>query len=285
MGESLLYCLVMELMDLGSIVDAFLEKKKRLPEPLIRHIAKSCLSGLKAMHDRASPLIHRDIKPHNILLSSKGDVRIADFGLMWKLESVRHYCDDSQGTVKYFSPERINQDFGVGCDIWSLGVTIVECTIGRLIFDHELTQVKILDGLSPLEFLDEVDGVSSELRDFIAKAVSPTADERWSAEQLLSHPFLQPNDESIARESLGGKPPNFDLVANCVQILLQYMSSLNYSDEPFADSDFSDMQRLRNLEHWTGVHREDIENYVNKLFDRSVNHNSRSRLSPVTPFT
>ena len=79
---------------------------EKLSYDQLRSIARQSLLGLHALHGNKPALIHRDIKPQNILLSSFGMVKVADFGLLCELGD-NGVCTDSKGTSKYFSPERI----------------------------------------------------------------------------------------------------------------------------------------------------------------------------------
>merc|ERR1719373_567340 len=99
-------------------------------------------------------MLHRDIKPGNILLKRDGTVRVSDFGLLWILESKLYFCDCPQGTVKCFSPERVKREYAAPADIWAYGVTLVELVRGQLIPEDQLDNIAIETGKSPLEFLN-----------------------------------------------------------------------------------------------------------------------------------
>jgi len=153
----------------------------------LRFIARQSLLGLYALHSNSPPLIHRDIKPQNILLSSFGSVKIADFGLLVELKN--GVCTDSKGTGKYFSPERIQGSFDCLADIWSLGVTLIEIYKQELISAEDLDWFKIVeDGIDIDDFLPAT--APTELTDFLRQCLEHRSEDRPSAKQLLSHTFI-----------------------------------------------------------------------------------------------
>ena len=76
-------------------------------------------------------VIHRDIKPSNLLINSSGQIKIADFGVSGKMAHTNDYKNSWVGTLMYMSPERFKgENYGSNTDIWSLGLTIMECALG-----------------------------------------------------------------------------------------------------------------------------------------------------------
>ena len=77
-------------------------------------------------------VIHRDIKPSNLLLNSKGQIKIADFGVSGKMLHTNDSKSSWVGTLMYMSPERFRgEHYNSNTDIWSLGLTIMECALGH----------------------------------------------------------------------------------------------------------------------------------------------------------
>ena len=87
---------------------------------------KKVLLGLNHLHKNIK-IIHRDIKPSNLLVNSKGEVKIADFGVSGKITNTNDEKKTFVGTAFYMSPERLNgQSYNYNTDLWSFGLTIME---------------------------------------------------------------------------------------------------------------------------------------------------------------
>jgi len=183
---------VLEYMDRGS-----LEKCGRMPEPFLAAVARQVLHGLKYLH--AHKIVHRDIKPSNLLLNSARQVKIADFGVSRILSRTLDPCNSCVGTYAYMSPERIDPGKndgrynGYAGDMWSLGLTLLECYVGRLPFletgiqpDWPTLMYLICDGEPPAP----PPTASPEFQSFIRCCLQKDAGLRWTASQLLAHPFL-----------------------------------------------------------------------------------------------
>jgi mitogen-activated protein kinase kinase 1 len=102
-----------------------------VPEPYLAELTRQMLLGLSFLHDTAR-ICHRDVKPSNLLLSSRGQLKISDFGTSSQLSNSMSRCLSWVGTVTYMSPERIRGDsYGFNTDVWSLGLLVLECAVGR----------------------------------------------------------------------------------------------------------------------------------------------------------
>ncbi|CAL7948210.1 mitogen-activated protein kinase kinase 1 isoform X2 [Xylocopa sonorina] len=117
----------MEYMDGGSL-DLILKKAGRIPEPILSTITLAVLKGLSYLRDKHA-IMHRDVKPSNILVNSAGEIKICDFGVSGQL--IDSMANSFVGTRSYMSPERLQgTHYSVQSDIWSLGLSLVEMAIG-----------------------------------------------------------------------------------------------------------------------------------------------------------
>ncbi|GFZ08173.1 MAP kinase kinase 5 [Actinidia rufa] len=124
---------LLEYVDGGSLEGTHIHH-----EPSLADLSRQILSGLHYLHRRK--IVHRDIKPSNLLINSKKEVKIADFGVSRILAQTMDPCNSSVGTIAYMSPERIDTALnhgkydGYAGDIWSFGVSILEFYLGRFPF-------------------------------------------------------------------------------------------------------------------------------------------------------
>lgn len=134
----------MEFMDGGSIDKIYGDG---IPEHVLRKITLNTTRGLKSLKDEHN-IIHRDVKPTNILVNTLGGVKICDFGVSGNL--VASIAKTNIGCQSYMAPERISGGgvaqaganpgggtYSVQSDIWSLGLTIIECALGRYPYPPE----------------------------------------------------------------------------------------------------------------------------------------------------
>lgn len=185
---------LLEYMDGGS-----LEGLHLLHEPALADLAKQVLSGLYYLHRRK--IVHRDMKPSNLLINSKKQVKIADFGVSRILAQTMDPCNSSVGTIAYMSPERINTDLnhgkydGYAGDIWSFGVSILEFYVGRYPFSvsRQGDWASLMCAICLSQPPAAPETASREFRDFINCCLQKEPTKRWSAAQLLRHPFIVMN--------------------------------------------------------------------------------------------
>ncbi|KAJ4775709.1 Mitogen-activated protein kinase kinase [Rhynchospora pubera] len=189
--------LVLEYMDRGSLAD-IIKQVKTILEPYLAVLCKQVLKGLVYLHHERH-VIHRDIKPSNLLVNHKGEVKITDFGVSAVLASSMGQRDTFVGTYNYMSPERISgSSYDYKSDIWSLGLVILECAIGRFPY---IPSEESEGWLSFYELLEAIvdqpppsapaDQFSPEFCSFISACIQKDPQQRMSALQLLEHPFIK----------------------------------------------------------------------------------------------
>ena len=119
-----------EFMDRGSLEQYV---GLAVPEPVLIHTMLAMIHGLLYMWSRK--IMHRDVKPSNVLVNSSGAIKLCDFGVSRVLETLGQKLATFIGTYRYMAPERIvSNDYGICSEIWSLAMTILEIGLGRYPF-------------------------------------------------------------------------------------------------------------------------------------------------------
>lgn len=195
--------ITMEFMG-GKSLDAIykrvieIDPSNRINEKVLGKIAESILQGLNYLHQQK--IIHRDIKPSNILLDFDGNIKLCDFGVSG--EVVNSLATTFVGTQYYMAPERImGKPYTVNCDIWSLGLTLLEVATGKFPF----TNIDNLNtNLGPIELLQLIleyepklvdipqENItwSDSFKNFIHYCLIKEINERPSPRQMLKHPWI-----------------------------------------------------------------------------------------------
>ncbi|ORY06181.1 MAP kinase [Basidiobolus meristosporus CBS 931.73] len=184
------YC--MEYMDCGSLDKLYHDG---IPEDVLAKITLSIVKGLKFLKDKLS-IIHRDIKPTNILVNSKGEVKLCDFGVSGQLD--QSLAKTHIGCQSYMAPERITSgttdSYTVQSDVWSLGLTILELALGTYPYPSEqydsvFAKLNAIVMGQPLPLPE--DRYSDECRDFVDKCLVKDPNTRPKYSDILAHPWLR----------------------------------------------------------------------------------------------
>lgn len=207
-----MYYIVMELVD-GITLKKYIEKKSRLSTKEAVSIAIQVAMGLEAAH--RNHIIHRDIKPQNIIISKDGKVKVTDFGIA-KAATSNTITSNVMGSVHYTSPEQARGGYSdERSDIYSLGITIFEMLTGRVPFNGETTVAIAIKHIqepmpSPRDFVPDIP-VSVER--IVLKCCEKSPDRRYQniseliadLKQSLIHPdddfvqMINPDEESATR--------------------------------------------------------------------------------------
>jgi serine/threonine protein kinase len=150
------------------------------------------LKGLKCLHD--NHIIHRDIKSENILISTNGDVKLADFGLAFGMTEEERMTSEHCGTPHWMAPEVIRQRlYDTKADVWSFGITAIEMSEKNEPYhEWDPKQAVLLIAAEQGPKLDRKKGMrSKEFHDFLDASLAYLPEDRASARELLTHAFLK----------------------------------------------------------------------------------------------
>lgn len=156
--EGGIHYIVMELVE-GITLKKYIEKKARLSVKEAVSIAIQVSMGIEAAHN--SHIIHRDIKPQNIIISKEGKVKVTDFGIA-KAATSNTITSNVMGSVHYTSPEQARGGYSdEKSDIYSLGITMFEMLTGRVPFNGETTVAIAIKHIqeempSPRDYVSEI---------------------------------------------------------------------------------------------------------------------------------
>ena len=176
--EQGMHFIVMEFVE-GITLKSYIEKKGKLSVREAVGIGIQIASGLEAAHN--SHIIHRDIKPQNILISRDGTAKVTDFGIA-KAASSNTITASAMGSVHYISPEQARGGFSdEKSDVYSLGVTMYEMLSGTLPFTGEsavaVALAHIQEEAVPLTAMDAT--IPKGISDIVAKCMQKKADFRY----------------------------------------------------------------------------------------------------------
>jgi serine/threonine protein kinase len=205
-----IFSMVMELVNGGSLLDLMKAAPEVIPQDAVGAVCSSVLHALSHLHDE-NMIMHRDVKPGNILVSVDGEVKLADLGVCTRPgeESTTKWV----GTATYMSPERLMGDeYTNAADVWSAGLVVAEAVMGMYPYvkhtkGGSLEFWDLLDmltsGPSTASILTEANcGASEDLIDFVAATTNRDASLRPRASQALAHPWIANADPASQQSSL-----------------------------------------------------------------------------------
>ncbi|XP_041011645.1 serine/threonine-protein kinase PEPKR2-like isoform X1 [Juglans microcarpa x Juglans regia] len=182
------FYLVMEFCSGGRLLDQ-MAREGHYSEHRAANILKELILVIKYCHDMG--VVHRDIKPENILLTSSGQMKLADFGLAVRVSNGQSLAG-VVGSPAYVAPEVLIGDYSEKVDIWSAGILLHALLVGMLPFQGDSVDA-IFEAIKKVN-LDFESGVwksvSQPARNLIARMLTRDFSARLTADQVLRHPWL-----------------------------------------------------------------------------------------------
>ncbi|MBO7600119.1 MAG: Stk1 family PASTA domain-containing Ser/Thr kinase [Lachnospiraceae bacterium] len=198
--ENGIYYIVMELVE-GITLKKYIEKKARLSVKEAVTIAIQICLGIEAAHN--NHIIHRDIKPQNVIISKEGKVKVTDFGIA-KAATSNTITSNVMGSVHYTSPEQARGGFSdEKSDIYSLGITLFEMLTGRVPFNGDTTVAIAIKQIqeempSPREYVPEI---PISVEQIVLKCTQKSPDRRYqSMGELINdlrRSFTNPDEDFV----------------------------------------------------------------------------------------
>ena len=229
-----LYYMVMELVEGISLKD-YIEKKGQLSAKETISISIQMVTGIQAAHNQH--IIHRDIKPQNIIISKDGKVKVTDFGIARATTSTNTISTNVMGSVHYTSPEQARGGIvDEKSDIYSAGITMYEMITGHVPFDGDSTVAVAIKHLreeikSPSE---EVPDIPYSLECIIMKCTQKNTTMRYQNCQELI------NDLKRSLVDPNGNFVNMDATVVMSDEELRRVQDQSYDQDDYDDDDYGD---------------------------------------------
>ncbi|MEG0805844.1 MAG: Stk1 family PASTA domain-containing Ser/Thr kinase [Lachnospiraceae bacterium] len=200
-SENKMHYIVMECIE-GITLKTYIEKKGKLSFKETISIAIQVSNGIRAAHNKQ--IVHRDIKPQNIIISTEGKVKVTDFGIA-RAATTNTISSDVMGSVHYTSPEQARNGFvDFKSDIYSLGIVMYEMVTGRVPFSGDSAVAVAIqhlqeDIISPGSYVPDL---PVSLEKIILKCTQKSPDRRYSSvDDLivdLKKALISPNEDFVS---------------------------------------------------------------------------------------
>lgn len=256
----------MEFCGGGSLQDIY-HVTGPLSEPQISLVCRETLKGLSYLH--SLNMMHRDIKGANILLTTNGDIKLADFGVSAQITATMRKRKSFIGSPYWMAPEvaAVERKGGYNqqCDVWSVGITAIELyELQPPMFD--MHPMKALNVMSRSDFkpprLKDKNRCSEEYKNFVKSALIKSPRKRPSAEKLLEHPFV-----------------NLEMPKQLMRDLLSRAASANEYNFP-CEPDFEDYKMLMDIPRKIpSAKPTSTDNVISNNSDNSANGQSHKESS------
>ena len=236
-----LYYIVMELVE-GITLKAYITRKGKLSVKEATSIAIQVSLGLEAAHNRG--IVHRDVKPQNIIISTDGKVKLSDFGIA-KATNSNTITANVMGSVHYSSPEQVRGGASdARSDIYSLGITMYEMVTGRVPYDGDTTVAVAIKHLQeemvpPSRYTPDI---PYSMEQIILKCTQRNPDRRYqNMAQLiedLKRSLLDPQGNFVNLSPLSAHAQTVQVTDSDRKQLNQTAQRQRYQEEDEEDEDY-----------------------------------------------
>ena len=278
-NEGEFYYLILEYVE-GMTLKDYMIKNPRIPIETIVHIAKQVAAGLSHAHQNG--IIHRDIKPQNILMNENLTCKITDFGIARAYgDTTLTQTNQMLGTVYYLSPEQARGNVATAqSDIYSLGILIFEMITGQIPFKGESAVAIALKHLQEeLPDIDKYrDNVPQSVKNIVLHATMKNPNERYiSSKELFEDLSTVLNPERLHENKYTGFKIPTEPVQNNNYNQTQYIDR-NPIDNPHGYSDYNNYNEEDDYYDYEENQRQNNNNnrgYQNKQYKNSYNSVSK----------
>ena len=273
--ENGIYYIVMELVE-GITLKKYIEKRGKLPFKEAVSIAIQVANGLDAAHKHR--IVHRDIKPQNIIISKEGKVKVTDFGIAKVALSSTINSSSTMGSVHYISPEQARGGYSdERSDIYSLGITIFEMLTGTVPFDGDSTVAVAVQHIQ-----DEIPAPSTVAADIpvsidkiVLKCTQKKPDRRYqSAAELitdLKKSLVMPDEDFVVMAPMyaaSGTAASVTADAlNAKEVKAEEKDDILSDDDMFIEDDDNEEETENNIEESEEDDDVDIDDESNDKLD------------------
>ena len=273
--ENGIYYIVMELVE-GITLKKYIEKRGKLPFKEAVSIAIQVANGLDAAHKHH--IVHRDIKPQNIIISKEGKVKVTDFGIAKVASSSTINSSSTMGSVHYISPEQARGGYSdERSDIYSLGITIFEMLTGTVPFDGDSTVAVAVQHIQ-----DEIPAPSTVAVDIpvsidkiVLKCTQKKPDRRYqSAAELitdLKKSLVMPDEDFVVMAPMyaaSGTAASVTADAlNAKEVKAEEKDDILSDDDMFIEDDDNEEEIENNIEESEEDDDVDIDDESNDKLD------------------
>ena len=267
------YYIVMELIE-GITLKEYISKKGKLSVKEATSIAIQVSMGLEAAHSHG--IVHRDVKPQNIIISTDGKVKVTDFGIA-RAASSNTISSNVMGSVHYSSPEQVRGGYSdEKSDIYSLGITLYEMVTGRVPFDGDTTVAIAIKHLQeemvpPSLYAPDL---PYSLEQIILKCTQKSVDRRYNKMEDviadLKHSLIDPQGDFVKLTSV-------DTDAKTVVISDEELGEIKHTPKQSIKADIEALEKELNETNYDDYDPDEDEDRTSRSRSRSSRDRDRER--------